>query len=304
MKPTLATFLLLFLLTILLSSPSMSVAENTISLTLEQAQKEGIDSVFVRPGEIQESLTLNGEVSLNGDSIVHVSPRFPGIIKRVEKNLGDQVKAGDLLAVIQSNESLSSYEIRAEVSGTVIEKDATRGEFVKDDKTLFTLADLGVVWINAAIYPDQLSKVKVGNPVVVRSPSAGLQATSTISYVRLSLSEITRTALARIILDNSEHAWIPGMLVRVNVILSAHPVAMVLPRSAVQMVNNSPSVFRLSQSPETAQQLFELAPVTLGREDEISVEIQQGVTQGERIASGNTFLLKAELGKGSAGHED
>ena len=49
---------------------------------------------------------------------------------------------------------------------------------------------------------------------------------------------------------------------------------------------------------------FEPRPVRVGRRGAGQVEIVSGVRAGERIAGKGAFLLKAELGKGEARHED
>lgn len=273
-----------------------------VELDWSRATKAGVIIVRAAPGAIKKTLSLNAEVSLNGDTIVHVSPRFPGVVKRVEKNLGDSVKAGELLAVIQSNESLTTYEIRAEVAGTIIEKDATRGEFVRDDKVLFIIADLTSVWINAAVYPDNLKDVSVGREVLISSRSTEGSTRSSISYLRPSLSELTRMALIRMVLPNADRKWLPGMFVRADVLSDPVPVPLAIPTSAIKRVANEYVVFVKTKSPD-GDESFERREVEAGGSDGEFTEIVSGLKPGEEVAAGNTFILKAELGKGSAAHE-
>lgn len=273
-----------------------------VELDWSSATKAGVIIVLAAPGTIKNSLSLNAEVALNGDTIVHVSPRFPGVVKRVEKNLGDSVKAGELLAVIQSNESLTTYEIRAEVNGTIIEKDATRGEFVRDDKVLFVIADLTSVWINAAVYPENLKDVSVGREVIISSRSVEGSTRSFISYLRPSLSELTRTALIRMVLPNTDRKWLPGMFVRADVLFDPVPVPLVVPTSAVKRIANEYVVFVKANGPD-GDEGFQRREVEAGASDGEFTEILSGLKPGEEVAAGNTFILKAELGKGSAAHE-
>lgn len=273
-----------------------------VELDWSSATKAGVIIVRAAPGAIKNSLSLNAEVSLNGDTIVHVSPRFPGVVKRVEKNLGDGVKAGELLAVIQSNESLTTYEIRAEVAGTIIEKDATRGEFVRDDKVLSIIADLTSVWINAAVYPDNLKDVSVGREVLISSRSIEGSTRSFISYLRPSLSELTRTAIIRMVLPNADRKWLPGMFVRADVLSDPVPVSLAVPTSAIKRIANEYVVFVKTKGPD-GDEGFERREVEAGGSDGEFTQIMSGLKAGEEVAAGNTFILKAELGKGSAAHE-
>lgn len=276
--------------------------EGIIDLEWDVAEKEGVHFISVQPGSVKNILSLNGEVSLNGDSVVHVFPRFAGVIKQVEKKIGDQVKAGDLLTVIQSNESLSLYQIHSEVDGTIMEKDASRGEFVKDDKLLFTIADLKTVWVNAAVYPADLDKVKVGSRVLIESKSVGnLTSNSTegqVSYVRQSLSELTRTAMVRIAIGNLEQRWFPGMFVTVKVLGESHDAKMVVPKQSVVTIENVPSIF--VQVISHGHHAFEVRKVELGLSDDRVTEVLSGLKDGEIVAAENPFILKAELGKSSA----
>ena len=72
---------------------------------------------------------------------------------------------------------------------------------------------------------------------------------------------------------------------------------MLIPKTATQTIDGQPSVF--VQTPEG----FAPRPVTLGRANETHVEITAGLEAGERYATTETFILKAELGKGTASHE-
>ncbi|MDH8346182.1 biotin/lipoyl-binding protein, partial [Klebsiella pneumoniae] len=73
------------------------------------------------------------------------TPRFPGIVRDVRKRIGDVVQKGDVLAVIESNQSLTQYELKASLAGTVIDRQISLGEFVSEQKSAFVVADLSNV---------------------------------------------------------------------------------------------------------------------------------------------------------------
>lgn len=71
----------------------------------EKTLKEfGIETAAAGPGNLTVVVALPGEVALNADRLAHIVPWVPGVVRRVYKNLGDQVRAGDLLAVIDSRD--------------------------------------------------------------------------------------------------------------------------------------------------------------------------------------------------------
>ena len=87
--------------------------ENRVTLAPEQLEAAGIEVATAGPATIHERVVLNGRIAPNEDALAHVMPRFPGVVRSVHKRLGDAVARGDLLAVIESNESLQPYELRA-----------------------------------------------------------------------------------------------------------------------------------------------------------------------------------------------
>ena len=191
--------------------------EGFIEMSLVNAEKAGVTSVKVVRGDLAHRIVLPGEVAVNGDSLVHIAPRFPGTLKTVKKQIGENVDVGDLLATVQSNESLSKYEIHSDTSGVIIDKDASVGEFVTNEKVIFTIANFDNVWVNAAVHTNDLSSLKKGLVASIESTTTNLVQTAQVDYIRPTLSEVTRTALVRIVLDNSDRKWLPGMFVRVTI---------------------------------------------------------------------------------------
>jgi len=76
----------------------------TVKLTEEEIKEFGIEIEVARPGEIEIDLTLPGEVVPNADTLAHIVSRVSGIAREVKKKLGEKVKAGEVLAVIESRE--------------------------------------------------------------------------------------------------------------------------------------------------------------------------------------------------------
>jgi len=75
-----------------------------VTLSPEAMKNASLEIVNAAPGDIQVTMTLPGEVALNEDALVHVSPRVPGVVHEVRRALGDVVKKGDVLAVLLSRE--------------------------------------------------------------------------------------------------------------------------------------------------------------------------------------------------------
>lgn len=161
-------------------------AEETPSVVVvseKQRTSLKIEVATAGPGRIDAPVELLGEVEPNGDHLAHIVPRFPGIVREVRKVAGDSVRAGEVLAVIESSESLVRYELRTLIAGIVLEKHLTIGEAVGPEKQVFLIADLSTVWVDLSVYQKDLAEVSVGQAVRIHSVQQGPDAEGTISYV-------------------------------------------------------------------------------------------------------------------------
>lgn len=188
------------------------------------------------------------------------------------------------------------YEMRAPFDGVVVEKHLSVGEVVGETSAAFTLADLSRVWATFGVFPKDLDKVRVGQAVHVSSSELGTQVQGQVAYVGSLLGEQTRTATVRVTLVNPDDAWRPGLFVAVQVATEAFEAPVSVPQTAIQTVEDRPSVFvRVAEG-------FQATPVVTGATQDGFVEIREGLAAGARVATRGSFTLKSELGKGSADH--
>jgi cobalt-zinc-cadmium efflux system membrane fusion protein len=253
-----------------------------------------IDTAAV--GVVRTEIDLPGEIVLNADRVAHIVPRFPGVALEVHKRLGDPVRAGETLAVIQSNVSVAPYELKSMIEGSVIEKHLTLGEYVRDDADVFVVADLSTVWVNVSVYARFLADVRPGQAVRITSPGLAETASGAIDYVGPLVGESTRTGVARLVLANRDGRWQPGLFVTAHITVSESRGQVVVPDEAVQTVEGAPVVF--VRGPEG----FVPRPVTLGNRGGGMVAITGGLAPGEAYVAQGSFIFKAELGKAQAEH--
>ena len=269
--------------------------EGAIALTPEQIKAAGIELATVGPASIRESLPLYGVIAPNAERVREVTARFPGVIQSVNVKVGDAVNQGAVLATIESNESLQTYSVIAPLTGVIAERNANPGEQA-GEKALFTVADLSSVWVELSLFPRDVSKVRVGQKVRVKGTDITLIADGTVVYVAPFGSAANQTLSARVLLDNSERHWAPGLNVTAEVTLAETAVPLAISSSAVQNLESRDVVF------VQHEEGFEPQPVKLGRTDGEVTEVLEGLAAGDRYAAANSFILKAELGKGSAEH--
>ncbi|EIT67746.1 MULTISPECIES: efflux RND transporter periplasmic adaptor subunit [Hydrocarboniphaga] len=266
-----------------------------IKLTPEAKQAAKLQIAPAAPGVIRETLQLYGVVKPNAERIRSVTARFPGVVRSVSTKIGDTVRQGQTLATVESNESLQVYPIPSPLGGVVTERNTNPGEQA-EGASLFTVADLGTVWVELALFPRDRTRVQVGQSVRVQTADGGPVRDGKIVFVSPLGASNTQSLTARVLLDNADGSWSPGLYVRGEVTIGESNAALVVPATALQEIEGSTSVF--VETPEG----FVARPIKVGRSDGLFVEVLAGLLTGDAVVGEGSFVLKAEQGKGEAEH--
>lgn len=270
-----------------------------VTLTPEAIAAAGIVTGAASPHRIEVNVEAPGEIRINSERVVQIKPRFAGTVRELRKTLGDEVRKGEVVALINSNESFSSYEITASLAGSVVARGASIGQAVEHDDALYTIADLSSVWADFTIYPQLAGKIRRGQRVRIRSElNPGGEAWGTVSYVGPLLDTDTRSTYGRVVIANRQGEWSPGLFFTATITVSVDEVPIAVPAESIVRMSDGPAVF-LSQGTS-----FTAVAVGTGRTDGVFTEITQGLEPGARIVVKKAFLLKAEIGKSEAGDED
>lgn len=241
-------------------------------------------------GRIGSSIELPGEIGFNEDRLTHISPRFAGIVLEVRYRVGDYVEAGSVMAVVESNESMTSYNIKAPMSGWVIYRHITPGEFVSEESSIFVIADLSTVWVNLAVYPKDYERIKPGQIAQIRVVGTSAATQGTIDYVTPIVDFQTRSASARITLANKNNSWRPGSFVQATVVSQGSTVTLLVDKDAVQHLNDDMIVF-VTDGPNR----YRPVQVTTGVSDDHFIQIISGLEEGMKYVSRGAFDLKARI---------
>jgi cobalt-zinc-cadmium efflux system membrane fusion protein len=193
-----------------------------------------------------------------------------------------------------SEELFTRYEVVAPFDGTVIKKNIALGEILKDDAEVFVVADLRTVWINLQVYKKDLPLIRKGQHVSLVRQTNLPEIYGEIDYVGPLVGAQTQTALARVVLPNPHGNLRPGLFVKASVTVKRLRADVLIRSEYVQYLNDNPCIFiRVSNG-------FELRGVTLGDTDGEYVAITGGLKAGEKYATKNSFLLKAEMDESAA----
>ena len=253
-----------------------------------------LESASLRP--LVQTLSFPGEIRVNEDRQAHIVPRYPGLVTEVRKHVGDEVHQGDVLAILEGNESLTPYALKSLIDGTIIDKHITLGESLSNDDIVFTVANLETVWVDLTIYQKDLPLIQAGQPAGISGGEHLPSETGAIAYVSPAINRQTRTGLARVVLPNTKRQWRPGTFVTGNITVGQEDASLAIPRTAVIAIEGRPSIFV-----ETDHGI-EARTVTLGAGDDTVVQILTGLTEGERYVSRHVLPLKAELNRAALEH--
>lgn len=201
------------------------------------------------------------------------------------------------LGASERSKGLTRYELRSPIDGVITNKKISQGQVVSEVDSLYEISDLSTVWAEIIIYAKDVHAIKVGQQVTIKSASFEAETTGIISYVGALVGGASRTAMARVVLNNANRKWLPGLPVNVEVASDEVKVALAVSLEGLQTLQDRSVVFG------RYGEYFEARPLVLGRRDNKHVEVLKGFHAGERYAAGNSYLIKADIGKAAATHE-
>jgi membrane fusion protein, heavy metal efflux system len=186
----------------------------------------------------------------------------------------------------------ATTSIPAPIDGIITERSANVGLNVDLATRLFTVVDLSTVWVLADVHERDIGRVRVGTEAHITSKAfPGRQHDGRISYIDPQLDAATRTAKARIELQNPSGELRLGMYVDVVIAAAAASSAPRVPRSAVQNVGSRTVVYLAdADAPGT----FVEREVRLGESGGDDVEVVGGLHAGDRVVTTGSFSLRAE----------
>jgi membrane fusion protein, heavy metal efflux system len=346
-----------------------------VKLSEADIEAAGIELAAVQSGTIARRIIVPGTIRAPADRIAHVAVRLSGIVAELRKNVGDQVVAGEVLAILESREvanakseylaarvtnelqqemlnrdtalwerkviadqqvlrsrnvaanakiandiarqklfalgltekeiaglqnvpeaSLRRQEIRSPIAGRVLERKAELGVVVGRDNLeteFYVVADLDRTWAELAISSEEAALVRIDQIVAVSARGISDRAEATIIYVSPIVDRDTHKVHVVAEINNRDGIWRPGTFVSAAIVFDKQSVPIAVPVGAVQTMNGRPVAFV-----RTAEG-FQKRQIVLGQSDDQAIEVVSGLRVGETIAVSNTFLLKAEMLKGS-----
>ncbi|WP_083487908.1 efflux RND transporter periplasmic adaptor subunit [Pseudoxanthomonas dokdonensis] len=271
--------------------------DDEVEIDAAIAEQSGIRVAPVVAGVIADEHVIQGLLTPIDGRVAEVSARFPGAIRQLTVNVGDQVRAGQPLAIIASNLSLSDYTVSAPLSGVVLARHASVGGVASEGMLLYEIADLSSLWVDLHVFGADAQHITAGSPVTITRLSDGATADTRLQRILPGTATVSQSTVARAQLDNSDGQWRPGSAVKARITVAQTPADRVLPLSALQSQDGNDVVFVRSGNRYRAR------VVRLGQRDARQVQVLDGVDAGDQVVVEQSYLIKADMEKSGASHE-
>jgi len=158
-------------------------ASDSTTIPAAMAEQSGIKVTPVAAGTIADEHDVQGLLTPVDGRVAQVMARFPGPIRSLRANVGDTIKAGQVLASIESNLSLTTYTVSAPISGVVLARQAQVGGVAGEGTPLFEIGDLSTLWVDLHIFGNDTQHITAGVPVTVSRMTDGVTQATTLERV-------------------------------------------------------------------------------------------------------------------------
>lgn len=269
--------------------------EGRTQIEAEVAQALEIASEIAGPQTLVQTLSVYGTLISDPEKVSHLAARFDGVIKRVHVSLGERVKKGQALLVVESNESLKQYTIKAPISGVISHRDANPGEQTAS-RTLLTILDNSTLWATLSVFPEHRQDVKLGAGVRIWPLGIDKPIDALIQQIDPSLRE-PQTSIARVALANPDGALIAGLSVSAQIERARYTVPLAVKKTGLQTFRDFTVVYAKVGTH------YEVRMLELGRQAGEWVEVLGGLEVGTEYVAKNSYIIKADIEKSGASHD-
>jgi Cu(I)/Ag(I) efflux system membrane fusion protein len=198
--------------------------------------------------------------------------------------------AKDIDDVLKSREPKRAIVVYAPQGGHVTKKNVVAGSYVTPEMVLYEIQDLTRVYVVADVFQRDVGFLQVGMPgrfAPTRRPDAPIEVRVDLIYPTLNAE--ARTTRVRMQVANPKGATFrPGEYGSVEFATPTRK-AVTVPRDAVIDTGLHAYVFVVM-----GEGVFSPREVTVGQEDGEMLTVSSGLSPGERVVSGATFLIDSE----------
>ena len=270
--------------------------EGRTSMPAAAARAAGLQIENAGPAEIGESLELVGRVELDPAATAEVGAKFPGRVVSATLNVGDRVRRGQVLARVESNESMQIYSVTAPISGVITERRTNPGDVAGTDP-IYIIADPARTVAAFPVFPRDMERVRPGAPVQLGLLEGNRTVASTIQNFRPVADPTTGALVARAPLANPDGFWRAGMNVKGVLTVDQRQVPLAVKTEGLQAFRDFTVVFA------KVGDTYEVRMLELGTRGPVWTEVKSGIKPGQAYVANGSYVIKADIEKSGASHD-
>jgi cobalt-zinc-cadmium efflux system membrane fusion protein len=275
-----------------ISSPD--VAEAKAALLKAVAEETVSSEALVRERKLFEKKVLSAQDLYDAEARHTTAVAGLRAAEQMLLDLGFDRQTLD--RIVSEQEAKSILPLLAPFAGTVIARDAVVGDFVAVGDQMFSVADLGTLWLNLAVSESDVGGLRVGQRVEIRSQALDREIVGETTWISSRINETTRMAEVRADVANPDRSLRAGMFVDATIIVGESSTTLLLPRDTVYRFGGRPFVFvRLGVD------LYELRRVEIRKGPRDLTAVTAGLTASDLVAVEHSYLLKSEFQKSRLG---
>lgn len=251
-----------------------------VSLSDRARAFAGLEFAIARRQPVQRTVNLNGTLGWDPAAISVVNSPVRGRVLELHGNVGDRVSAGTIVAVIDNPDNLDGrFTVRATNAGVITARAASVGQVLDIGQTLLRVVDDSHLWLLLSL-PLGATRPGVGSHVTADVPAAGAHVVGTIGAILPEADSISHAAVARVTVDNADHALTAGMSVLATAGVGAPTPAAIVPRASVVFIDGRSVVF-VADGERYRPVAIALGPPVGGAD----VAVLTGLHGGERVVT-------------------
>ncbi|MDO6425875.1 efflux RND transporter periplasmic adaptor subunit [Thalassotalea sp. 1_MG-2023] len=268
--------------------------EGRTKISQRAIEASNIQTQLAQAGTLEFKETLFGVIAPTVDRQYSIMSPYAGVVESVLVTIGDSVKKGQAVLKVKNNKTLQSFTLYSPAEGMVTAQKVSQGERA-DQQALIEITDFSKVWVELSAFPENIEKMAIGQQANIYDLHHHLEAKGKVFYVAPKMTG-GHIARARVLIDNPDGHWRPGMHVKADIVTGKKAVSMRVEKQAIQQLMNKPVVFARFGN------IFEARPLILGEADDQWVEVLSGLANDTEYVTTNSYVLKADVLKAGASH--
>ena len=272
--------------------------EGRTVISADAARAGGVTTQRAGSAVLGESLPLSGRVEITPEGQSDVFARYPGRVMALNVELGQRVSRGQVVARVESSESLQTYSVTAPISGVIMAKNVNAGAITgAGGEPMLVIGDPTRLHAEFALYPRDAERVRRGQRVEVTSLAGDHRFNGVIETILPGSDPMSQTLIAHVELAYQGGVWRPGLGVQGTVQVGEGAVPLAVQTKAIQPFRDFQVVYA------KVGNTYEVRMLELGRRTDEWTEVLGGLEPRTEYVVDGAFLIRADIEKSGASHD-